>query len=73
MYLPPYSPDYNPIELAFSKIKRSVQHSGDILQVAMDGNDAENEAEIHANFFCHVYSITEDNAKGWYKHCGYDY
>jgi transposase len=40
MYLPPYSPDYNPIELAFSKIKAYIRRDGtlrrDTLDAAMD-------------------------------------
>jgi transposase len=29
LYLPPYSPDYNPIELAFSKLKRLLRSAGE--------------------------------------------
>jgi transposase len=40
MYLPPYSPDYIPIELAFSKIKAYICRDGtlrrDTLDAAMD-------------------------------------
>jgi transposase len=28
LYLPPYSPDYNPIEEAFSKVKRFLRRLG---------------------------------------------
>ena len=38
-FLPPYSPDYNPIEIAFSYIKGVVRHWGDIVQMAMTGPD----------------------------------
>ena len=34
-YLPPYSPDYNPIELAFSKVKSSIK-SMEAEKVAFD-------------------------------------
>jgi transposase len=58
--LPPYSPDYNPIEMAISKMKsllrklgrRSVDELGEALGEA-------------------VRSITPDDARGFIEHCGY--
>ena len=35
-YLPPYSPDFNPIEEAFSKVKHQLQEqNGDINDIEM--------------------------------------
>lgn len=60
LYLPPYSPDFNPIELAFSKLKtwlRTAQtRTRDLLEDAM-----RTAAEW----------ITGDDAKNWFDHCGY--
>lgn len=60
LYLPPYSPDFNPIELAFSKLKtwlRAVQvRTRDLLEDAI---------EAAAGW------ITERDAKNWFDHCGY--
>lgn len=60
MRLPPYSPDYNPIEMAISKMKSLLRklerRSIDTLQ---DGiGDA-------------VNSITPTDARGFITHCGY--
>ena len=38
-FLPPYSPDYNPIELALSYIKGVIQHRGDLVHMEMTGSD----------------------------------
>ena len=68
IFLPPYSPDYNPIELAFSSIKAYIHRKGDIARTTMlDDDDMDvllflNEA---------VFSVTEDDAKGWFNHSGY--
>jgi transposase len=59
-YLPPYSPDLNPVENAISKIKarlrkiaaRTVEALGQAIQEAMA-------------------LITPDDAKGSFRHCGY--
>lgn len=60
LYLPPYSPDFNPIELAFSKLKtwlRTAQaRTRDLLEKAIS-----NAAEW----------ITECDAQNWFDHCGY--
>ena len=59
-YLPPYSPDFNPIELAFSKLKtwlRTVQaRTRDLLEEAIRAAAA---------------WITEQDAKNWFDYRGY--
>jgi len=58
LYLPPYSPDLNPIEKAWSKIKQILRaikaRSSETLEHAID------EALHH---------ITADNAKAWFRLC----
>jgi len=60
LYLPPYSPDLNPIENAFSKIKqliRSVEHR---TREAL-WNDMQRLLD----------QITPNDARGFFRHCGY--
>jgi transposase len=60
LYLPPYSPDFSPIELAFSKLKTALRNAAartrEALQLAL--------AEA-------INWITESEAKNWFDHCGY--
>ena len=60
LYLPPYSPDFNPIELAFSKLKTWLRTAQARARVALEAviQDASNW-------------ITEHDAKNWFDHCGY--
>ena len=60
LYLPPYSPDLNPIEEAFSKIKG-------ILRKAQARN---REGLIEAMGRA-LDAITSQDAKGFFQHCGY--
>ena len=60
LYLPPYSPDLNPIEEAFSKIKR-------ILRKA---EARSREALIEAMGKA-LDAITSQDARGFFEHCGY--
>lgn len=61
-YLPPYSPDLNPIELAFSKFKRLLR----------DGAQRTNEKLWQ---LCgHVLELfTENECRNYMQHCGYRY
>jgi len=60
MFLPPYSPDFNPIELCWSKLKsiirkykpRCIDSLFSAMKIALDG-------------------ITESDIAGWFSHCGY--
>jgi len=60
LFLPPYSPDFAPIELAFSKIKEFLRKVGARTQEALD------KAISQA-----VDIITNSDARGYFKHCGY--
>lgn len=60
LYLPPYSPDFSPIELAFSKIK------GQLKSLAARTRQALTDAVAEA---CHT--IVPADIVNWFKHCGY--
>jgi len=60
LYWPPYSPDFNPIELAFSKLKtwlRTVQ--------------ARTREALEAVIQAATEWISEQDAENWFDHCGY--
>jgi transposase len=61
-YLPPYSPDLNPIELAFSKFKKLLR----------DG--AERTTEKLWQLCGQVLDLlTESECRNYLQHCGYRY
>ena len=60
LYLPPYSPDLNPIENAFSKIKQALRSLG--LRVM---------PELWAAIQPVLERITASDAAGFFRHCGY--
>jgi hypothetical protein len=66
-FLPPYSPDYNPIEV-ISAIKAYICRHGNLVCVAMSGH---NEIEAYVCLHEAVWSVTPENAEGWFGDCGY--
>jgi transposase len=60
VYLPSYSPDLNPIEQAFSKIKNILRKLGARTHQAL--LEAMEEA---------LSKVTPADAAGWFNHCGY--
>ncbi len=60
LYLPPYSPDFNPIEEAFSKIKNLLRKAGARVREALI--EAIGEA---------LSGVTEEDARAFFEHCGY--
>jgi transposase len=60
-FLPAYSPDLNPIEEAFSKVKARLR------KAAARTREALLEAMGEA-----LSAITPRDAAGWFAHCGYD-
>lgn len=61
VYLPPYSPDYNPIENMWSKAKASLR------KAAAQTFDSVVDAVAEA-----LRSVTPDDCQGYFDHCGYD-
>ena len=60
-FLPPYSPDLNPIEMVFSKLK------GFVRRLRPRGWDAIVEAARDA-----LLAITAEDCTNCFAHCGYD-
>lgn len=60
LFLPPYSPDFAPIEQAWSKLKAKLR------TCAARAYDALKEALHEA-----IPWITSQDAKNWFDHCGY--
>jgi transposase len=61
VFLPSYSPDLNPIEQAFSKIKNILR------KLAARTHEALLEAMGEA-----LSKVTAGDAAGWFDHCGYE-
>jgi len=59
-YLPPYSPEYSPLELCWSKVKELLRSAA-----ARTVDDLQEAIKIALD------KITEKDIKGWFKHCGY--
>ena len=59
-HLPPYSPDFNPIEEAFSKVKAFLRRA-----------QARSEDTLRAATWAALASITPSDIAGWFSHCGY--
>ena len=59
-FTPPYSPEFNPIELAWSKLKEWLRACKARCRESLD--DAIKAA---------MKAITTSDALGWFEHCGY--
>jgi transposase len=60
LYLPAHSPDFNPIEQAFSKIK-------DLLRKA----EARNQQALVDAIGQVISAVSAEDARGFFEHCGY--
>lgn len=60
LYLPPYSPDLNPIEMIWSKVKRLLRSAA-----------ARTIDALHAAFGRAMDAVTPDDVLGCFGHCGY--
>ena len=67
-FLPSYSPDYNPIELAFSKFKMCLR-SREAEFRTLDQN--EEEMEIHLLLLDAMFSVSAEDSQGYFRHCEY--
>lgn len=60
MYLPPYSPDYDPIEEAFAKIKNLLRKAG-----------ARSRQALVEAVGAALSAVTAEDARGFFEHAGY--
>ncbi len=60
LYLPPYSPDFNPIELAFSKIKQALRSLAN-----------RTVAALWTTMQSILDRVSASDATGFFRHCGY--
>ena len=60
LFLPAYSPDFNPIEQCWAKVKALLRKAA-----------ARTTRALHRAFRHAVAQITPENAKGWFEHLGY--
>jgi transposase len=60
LFLPASSPDFSPIEEAFSKVKAYLR------QMKARTREALQEALAQA-----LLTVTSQDAHGWFEHCGY--
>jgi transposase len=63
-YLLPYSPDLNPIEEAFSKIKHFIRRHGDYYAATTEDGIMFDICEV-------LDIVTSDDAEGYFLHAGY--
>jgi len=60
LWLPPYSPDFSPIEQCWSKIKTCLRAA-----------KARTREELERALACAIDQVTRTDIRGWFKHCGY--
>jgi transposase len=60
MYLPPYSPDLNPIEEAFSKLKCLIRKA-----------EARSREALLEAIGMAISALSAQDARGFFEHCGY--
>ena len=60
IYLPPYSPEFNPIEMAWSKLKQYLRKT-----------KARTKDALYDAIARGLKLITSDNAMAWVQHAGY--
>jgi len=60
VWLPPYSPDFSPIELMWSKVKTYLKKV-----------KARTQVELEKAIAAGLKTITVNNCLNWFRHCGY--
>jgi transposase len=59
-FLPPYSPDFNPIEMMWSKVKQLIR-----------GQEPRAFETLVQAVFSAMDAVTPEDANGFFRHCGY--
>lgn len=68
-YLPPYSPDLNPIEEGFSSMKAWIRRNNNYVLGELTGD---NTCDPYAMLWDAVHeTMIPENIAGWYRDCGY--
>jgi len=62
LFLPPYSPDFNPIEKMWSKVKAFLR-----------GAEARTREELIVAIALALEKVTGKDALGWFVSCGYSF
>ena len=60
LWLPPYSPDFSPIELMWSKVKAYLKKV-----------KARTQTELEKAIAATLLTITVSDCLNWFRHCGY--
>jgi transposase len=61
IWLPPYSPDFSPIELMWSKVKAYLKKV-----------KARTQEELEKAIARALQSVTASDCRNWFRHCGYE-
>jgi transposase len=62
LFLPPYSPDFNPIEKMWSKVKQHLRSA-----------EARTERDLLQSIASALSSVTAKDARHWFASCGYSF
>jgi transposase len=62
LFLPAYSPDLNPIEMMWSKVKTLLRKA-----------QARSHPDLLAAIASALAAVTPQDALGWFSHCGYSF
>jgi transposase len=68
-FLPPYSPDFNPIEEGFSGMKHWIRRHGHSVRAALNTKDFPKAFNILSRAV--NQAMTPENIAGWFRHSGY--
>lgn len=68
VYLPPYSPDLNPIEECFSYIKQFIRRHGASFRHIAESGD---EVEPYLFLYNALDQVTQSHCRGWFHDSGY--
>jgi transposase len=69
-FLPPYSPDFNPIEMSFSAIKAHICRHGETIRNIIAAS-RQDDTPVYMFLYEAVATVTAADAKQWYRACGY--
>lgn len=61
-FLPPYSPDLNPIEPMWSKVKAGLKAA-----------EARTQPKLLKAIASNFETVTSQDARNWFAHCGYSF